>query len=110
MPFGLRNAPGTFQRALDIVLSGVRWHSYLIYLDDVIVFSRSTDEHLRHVDEILTLLRRAGITLELTKCSFFQPKVDYLGHVITPGKLSVSMENTKSFAHAQFSRNNTHVR
>ena len=91
MPFGLHNAPATFQRALDIILSGARWQSCLIYLDDVIVFSRSTDEHLRHVREILTCLRRAGITLKLTKWSFFQPKVDYLGHVITPGKLSLAV-------------------
>ena len=110
MPFGLRSAPATFQRALDIILSGVRWQSCLIYLDGVIVFSRSTDEHLRHVEEMLTLLRRAGITLKLTKCSFFQPKVDYLGHLITPGKLSVATENTKSFAHAQFPRNTTQLR
>ena len=85
VPFG--NAPATFQRALGIILNGVRWQSCLIYLDDVFVFSRSTDEHLRHVDEILKLLRRAGITLKLTKCSFFQPKVDYLEHVITPKAL-----------------------
>ena len=85
MPFGLRNAPATFQRALDIILSGFRWQSCLIYLDDVIVFARSTEEHLRHVDEIFTLLRRAGITLKLTKSSFFQPRVDYLGHMIIPG-------------------------
>ena len=90
MPFGLRNAPATFQRALDIILSGVRWQSCLIYLDDVIVFSWSTVEHLRHVDEILTLLRRVGVTLKLTKFSFFQPTVDYLGHVITPGKCSIT--------------------
>ena len=65
MPFGLRNARATFQRALDIVLSGVRWQSCLIYLDDVIVFSRTTEDHLRHVDEILTLFRNAGVTLKL---------------------------------------------
>ena len=110
MPFGLRNAPVTFQSALDIILSGIRWQSCQIYLDDVTVFSRSTDEHLRHVDAILTLLGRAGIRLKLTKYSFFQPKVDYLGHVITPGKLSVATENTKSFAHAQFPRNTTQLR
>ena len=110
MPFGLRNAPATFQRALDIILSEVRWQSCLIYLNDVIVLSRSTDEHLRHVDEILTLLRRAGITLRITKCSFFQPKVDYLGHVITPGNLQVATENTKPFAHALFPRNTTQLR
>ena len=109
-PFGLCNTPATFQRSLDIVLSGVRWQSCLIYLEDVIEFSRTTDEHLRHIDKILTMIRRAGITLKLTKCSFFQPKVDYLGHVITPGKLSVAMENTKSFAHTQFPRNNTQLR
>ena len=98
MPFGLRNAPATFQHALDIILSGVRWQSGLICLDDVIVFSWTTDEHLRHFDEILTLLIRAGITLKLTKCSFFQPKVDYLGQVITPGKLSVATKNRKSLS------------
>ena len=110
MPFGLRHAPSTFQRALDIILSKVRWQSCLIYFDEFLVFSRSIDEHLRHVDEILTLLRRAGITLKLTKCSFFQPKVGYLVHVITPGKLSVATENTKSFARAHFPRNNTQLR
>ena len=86
------------------MLGGFRWQSCLIYLDGLIVFSRSTD--LRHVDEVLTLLRRAGITLKLRKCTFFQPKVDYLGHIITPGKL----ENTKTFAHAQFPRNTTQLR
>ena len=110
MPFGLRNIPATFQRALDIILSGVRWHSCLIYLDDVIVFSCTTEDHFRHVDEILTLLRNAGVTLKLKKCAFFQPRVDYLGHVITPGKLSVTTENTKSFTHATFPKNTTQLR
>jgi len=98
MPFGLRNAPATFQRALDIILSGVRWQSCLIYLDDVIVFSTSVEEHLVHVNQVLTLLREAGVTLKLSKCRFFQPRVDYLGHVITPGKLHVATENTKATA------------
>ena len=110
MPSGLCSAPATFQRALDIILSGVRWQSCLIYLDDVILFSRSTDEHSNHVDKILTLLQRAGITLKLTKCSFFPPKVDSLGDVIPLGNLSVATENTKSFAHAQDPRNTTHLR
>ena len=75
MPFGIRSAAATFQRALDIILSGVRWRSCLIYFDDVIVFSRTTNADLRHVYEILTLIRRARITLKLTKFSFFQSKV-----------------------------------
>ena len=48
MPFGLLNAPATFQRAMDIILSEVRWESVIVYLDDVIIFSRSFEEHVRH--------------------------------------------------------------
>ena len=75
MHFGLRNAPATFQRALDIILSGVHWQAGLIYLDDVIVFSRTTEDHLRHVDEIIAVLRNAGVTLRLKKCAFFNPEL-----------------------------------
>ena len=68
MPFGLRNAPATFQRALDIILSGLRWQTCLIYLDDVIVFSKDTKEQVAHVDQVLTLLRQAEVSLKLEKC------------------------------------------
>ena len=60
MPFGLRNAPATFPRTLDISLSGFQWQTCLIYLDDVIVFSKEAETHLRHVDEVLQLLRLAN--------------------------------------------------
>ena len=109
MPFGLRIAPAMFQRALDNILSGVRWQSCLIYLDDFIVFSRSTQDHLRHDEEILKLLRNAGVTVKLKKCAFFQPRVDYLGQFITPGKPSVAAQNTKSFSHATFPKNRTQI-
>ena len=110
MPFGFRNAPATFQRALDIILSGDRWLTCLIYVDDVIVFSKDAGTHLRHVDEVIRLLRRARGTLKLRKCSPFQPKVDYLGHVITPRKLSVAVQNSKAFAKAVFPRTITQPR
>lgn len=102
MPFGLRNAPATFQRALDIVLSGLRWQICLVYLDDVIVYSRTAEEHLGHLDRVLSLLRGAGISLKLPKCHFFQEKVDYLGHVVTPGKLAVAQRNADAFKTAKF--------
>ena len=97
MPFGLKNAPATFQRALDIILSGVRWQTCLVYLDDVIVFSRTIDEHIANLDIVLLLLRNAGVSLKLSKCAFFQTKVDYLGHVITPGKLRVATKASEAF-------------
>ena len=110
MPFGLRNAPATFQRALDIILSGVRWQTCLIYLDDVIVFSKTAQQHVKDVDLVLTLLRQAGVTLKLKKCFWFQDRVDYLGHVITPGRLSVAKENTGAFRTMLFPRSLTELR
>ncbi len=53
MPFGLTHAPATFQRALDILLSGVKWQFCLVYLDDVIIYSNSEREHIDHVDQVL---------------------------------------------------------
>jgi Reverse transcriptase (RNA-dependent DNA polymerase) len=90
LPFGIRNAPGTFQRAIDIILSGIKWKTCLVCLDDVIIFSSSRDKHLKHVNEALKLLGKAGLSLKLIKCHFFKEAVDYLGHVIRPGKLAVA--------------------
>ena len=110
MPFGLRNAPASFQRALDIILSGVRWQTCLIYLDDVIVFSQSHEQHVKDVDEVLTLLEKAGVSLKLSKCEFFQPRVNYLGHVIMPGKLAIAKERTSGFANATFPKDKSTMR
>ena len=94
MPFGLTNAPATFQRTLDILLSKYNWRTCLVYLDDVIIFSKNLEEHLVHVDEVLTTLRAAGISLKLAKCSWCTDKINYLGHTITPGKLSINAAHT----------------
>ena len=109
-PFGLRNASATFQRALDIILSAVRWQTCLIYLDNVIVFSKDAETHLRHVDEVFRLLGRTSVTLKLRNCSLFRPKVDCPGHIITPCKLSVAVENSTVFAKAVFPRTVTQLR
>lgn len=90
MPFGLKNAPGTFQRAADVILAQVRWQFALVYLDDVIIYSKSIEEHFDHLDIVLKLMHGAGLTLKLRKCAFFQDTVDYLGHVVSPGKLAVA--------------------
>ena len=110
MPFGLKGAPATFQHALDIILSGVRWQICIVYLDDVIVFSRTHEEHADHLDTFLSLLRTAGISLKLKKCSFFRPKVHYLGHVISPGKLSVADTAADAFKTFTFPRTLMQVR
>ena len=65
MPFGLRNAPATFQRALDIILSGLRLQTCLIYLEDAIIFSKDVESHLKDVDEVLRLTHQEGSLLSL---------------------------------------------
>jgi hypothetical protein len=100
LPFGLLKEPGNFQRAVDIVVSGVKWKTCLVYLDDVIVFSSSREAHMRHVDEVLTLLENSGLSLKLAKCQFFKDTVNYLGHVIRPGRLGVAEKNTEALKSA----------
>jgi hypothetical protein len=110
LPFGLRNAPATFQRAIDIILSGVKWKTCLVYLDDVIVLSGSRSAHLTHVAEVLTLLGNAGLSLKLKKCHLFSETVDYLGHVIRPGGLGVAEKNTAALKTAPLPRTQTELR
>ena len=77
----------TFQRTLDILLSRYKWRTCLVYLDDVIIFSNNLDDHLSHLEQVLTALSQAGISIKLTKCEFFTREVKYLGHFIRPGTL-----------------------
>jgi len=107
LPFGLVHAPASFQRALDIILSCLRWQTCLIYLDDVIVFSRTVGDHIRHLHEVLLLLEKAGVSLGTSKCHLFQQEVEYLGHVFRPGQLLVNQKNIKSMAQALPPRNQT---
>ena len=83
MPFGLCNAPATFQRLMDLVLAGLQWEHCLVYLDDVIVFGRNFPEHLKNLQMVFERLRQAGLKLKPSKCAFFQREVRYLGHVVS---------------------------
>ncbi|CDF40036.1 retrotransposon protein [Chondrus crispus] len=110
MPFGLCNAPATFQRTLDILLSGYRWKSCLVYFDDIIIFSNFIEEHSTHVQQVLKVLQDAGLSLKLEKCNFFAESVDYLGHVIRPGLLAVAEKNTDAIKKAQERTTQTELR
>lgn len=101
MPFGLKNAPATFQRALDMILQGYRWQTCLIYIDDVIVFSSTAEQHLTDVDNVLTVLSRAGVSLKFEKFSFFTDTVRYLGHIIRPGALEIDDAHVSSLRQAK---------
>ena len=83
MSFGLCNAPATFQRLMNYVLRDVLGKSALVYLDDVIIFSESYEQHLIDIRKVFSLLQRANLKLKLKKCQFMKKSVDYLGHVIS---------------------------
>ncbi|GBG70315.1 hypothetical protein CBR_g6442 [Chara braunii] len=80
MPFGLTNAPATFQRAMNDIFRDILEQYVLVYLDDILVYSHTLEEHLRHLHDVLDRLRRHGFYAKLSKCRFAQHKVDFLGH------------------------------
>ena len=83
VPFGLCNAPATFSRLMDRVLSGLRWETCIFYLDDIIVFSSTWEEHLTRLRQVFERLRHADLKLGAEKCVFAAKEVSYLGHRIT---------------------------
>lgn len=84
MPFGLKNAPATFQRMMDEVLRDFLHKFCFVYMDDVIIFSKSLQEHLIHIKQIFTKFREVNLKVQLDKSEFLNKEVAFLGHLITP--------------------------
>ncbi|KAI3368246.1 hypothetical protein L3Q82_007966 [Scortum barcoo] len=83
MPFGLCNAPSTFQRLMQRMFGDQQGQSLLLYLDDIIIYSSSVEQHLQRLEMVLDRLKREGLKAKLDKCAFFRQEVGYLGHVIS---------------------------
>ena len=83
LPFGLCNAPSTFERLMEVVLQGLQWDICLIYLDDIIIFSKEYGEHLRRLSLVFEALQRAGLKLKPKKCLLTRHEVVYLGHIVS---------------------------
>ena len=94
MPFGLCNAPSTFQRLMQTVLAGLEWKSCFVYIDDILVCSRTFEEHIVHLQEVFERLRKANLKLKLAKCSFLCKCVQYLGHIISREGISPDPSKT----------------
>ena len=104
MPFGLCNAPATFQSVMQQVLGPLLFNGALTYLDDVLVYSKTFDEHVELLRKVFERLREAGLKLQLKKCKFFQSSVRYLGHVISENGATIDPD--KVTAISQFPRPN----
>ena len=92
MPFGLCGAPATFQRLMQSCLHDQIYQLLLVYLNDVIVFSKTFDEHLERLDKVLTRLAQQGLKIKREKCSFLRKEVSYLGYVVSSDGVSTDPE------------------
>lgn len=89
MPFGLKNAPAIFQRCVNNIL-----HEYIgkfayVYIDDVLIFSDTAEEHMRHICLIFQALHDANMKISNEKSHFSKPEIEFLGHIIIHGKITV---------------------
>ena len=89
MPFGFATALTTFIRLMTIVFSGMLYNTCLAYLDDIIIFGKTFEEHLERLDRALTRVQSANLKLKPNKCQFGQTSVHLLGHAISNKDLSL---------------------
>ena len=94
MPFGLCNAPATFQRLMQVVLAGLEWDCCFVYIDDILIASQSFEEHMHHLQLVFERLRQAGLRLKPKKCLFLRERVPYLGFVISKYGIQVDPSKT----------------
>ena len=99
MPFGLCNAPATFQRVLDDVLRDLIGKCCLIFMDDIIVYGTSLQESLENLEKVFQKLQKFNLKVQLDKCAFLQKEVEFLGHIVTregikpnPNKIKAILE------------------
>ena len=96
MPFGLRTAPAVFQRLMDLVLSGLTWEMCMVFFDDVIVFSKSWEQHLENLNKVFERMSAAGMTLNFKKCELAQKELVYLGYLVSESGVQPNPRKVKA--------------
>ena len=103
LPFGVTTAPAIFQRVMEHLLRDLNFVT--VYLDDILVTGKNTEEHLTNLDEVLSRLENAGMRLKQAKCKFLLPEVEYLGHIITKDGLKPSDSKLTAVSKAPVPKN-----
>ena len=110
LPMGLCNAPGTFMQLMNDIFRDMLDKTVLVFLDDILIFSRTKEEHIKHVREVLTRLRAQKLYAKRSKCEFFRKEVEFLGHRIGANGLSVSQDKIDAVKQWKPPRNVTELR
>jgi len=83
MPFGLCNAPSTFQALMNDILGPYVRKFVLVFFHDILIYRKTWEQHLEHIQQVFTILQSSAVFLKKSKCSFGQTTVGYLGHIIS---------------------------
>ena len=110
MPFGLVNAPATFQRLMETLFGDLHWQGVLIYLDDILIHAETQEEALKLLDIVMTRLEEANLTIKLKKCSFFPSEIEYLGHVIDQDGIRPNLKRIQALKNLEAPSDVTGVR
>lgn len=110
MPFGLKTAPATFQRAMDNILRGLQGIHCLVYLDDIIIFSSSLQEHVQKLRTVFDRLRQTNLKIQLDKSEFLRKEVLYLGHTITKDGLKPNSDKIDAVLNYPLPKTTTDIR
>ena len=96
MSFGLCNAPATFERMIEVILSGLQWETCLLYIDDVIIFSNNFEQHLERLSDVLSRPQTAGLKLSPHKCQLLKKQVSFLCHVVSEHGIATDPSKIKA--------------
>ena len=92
MPFGLKNAPTLFQRMMNHILQEYLDDFIAVYLDDIIIYLKTFEEHIEHITKVLEKLREANLMIKLRKCKFFEAEISFLGHIVRRHELKSDLK------------------
>lgn len=88
MPYGLTGSPTTFQSIMNHVLAPLMRKCVVVFIDDILIYSKTYEEHIQHVQLVFQLLQEHQFKIRLSKCSFAQQQLSYLGHILSPNGVS----------------------